>query len=98
MPGRGRLAASREATTPALRSMDSGSAANATPRNDDVSLLRGPSTRLMLMPTVGRASKKPAALGERLMDRRWLSHYPPGVAADIDPTVYSSLVAMFEES
>ena len=32
------------------------------------------------------------------MERPWLRHYPPGVAAEIDPTRYSSLVAMFEES
>lgn len=32
------------------------------------------------------------------MKRPWLRHYPPGVAADIDPTRYPSLVAMFEES
>ena len=32
------------------------------------------------------------------MNRPWLQHYPPGVAAEIDPTLYPSLVAMFEES
>ncbi|MGH6663745.1 MAG: long-chain-fatty-acid--CoA ligase [Pseudolabrys sp.] len=32
------------------------------------------------------------------MDRPWLRNYPPGVPAEIDPTRYSSLVAMFEES
>ncbi|MGH6726976.1 MAG: long-chain-fatty-acid--CoA ligase [Pseudolabrys sp.] len=32
------------------------------------------------------------------MDRPWLRNYPPGVPADIDPTQYASLVAMFEES
>ena len=32
------------------------------------------------------------------MDRPWLRSYPPGVAADIDPSRYSSLVAMFEQS
>jgi long-chain acyl-CoA synthetase len=32
------------------------------------------------------------------MERRWLAHYPPGVAADIDSARYPSLVAMFEES
>ncbi len=32
------------------------------------------------------------------MDRIWLKHYPPGVPADIDPTQYSSLVALLEES
>ena len=32
------------------------------------------------------------------MERPWLRHYPPGVPADIDPSRYSSLVAMFEES
>jgi long-chain acyl-CoA synthetase len=31
------------------------------------------------------------------MDRLWLRQYPPGVPADIDPSRYSSLVAMFEE-
>src|SRR5512145_16118 len=32
------------------------------------------------------------------MDRIWLRNYPPGVPADIDPTLYPSLVALFEES
>jgi long-chain acyl-CoA synthetase len=32
------------------------------------------------------------------MDRIWLRHYPPGVAAEIDPSAYPSLVALFEES
>lgn len=32
------------------------------------------------------------------MDRFWLKHYPPGVPADIDPTAYPSVVALFEES
>jgi long-chain acyl-CoA synthetase len=32
------------------------------------------------------------------VERIWLRHYPPGVPADIDPSAYSSLVAMFEES
>jgi len=32
------------------------------------------------------------------MDRPWLRNYPPGVAAEIDPASYPSLVAMFEES
>ncbi|MDP2409895.1 MAG: long-chain-fatty-acid--CoA ligase [Pseudolabrys sp.] len=32
------------------------------------------------------------------MERPWLQHYPPGVAAEIDPTRYPSLVAMLEES
>jgi long-chain acyl-CoA synthetase len=31
-------------------------------------------------------------------DRLWLRHYPPGVPADIDPSRYPSLAAMFEES
>jgi long-chain acyl-CoA synthetase len=31
------------------------------------------------------------------MERLWLRHYPPGVPAEIDPTRYPSLVAMFEE-
>ena len=35
---------------------------------------------------------------DRPMDRPWLRSYPPGVAADIDTSKYSSLVAMFEES
>jgi long-chain acyl-CoA synthetase len=35
---------------------------------------------------------------ETAMDRPWLRHYPPGVAADIDTTRYSSLLAMFEET
>ncbi|MSO66937.1 MAG: long-chain-fatty-acid--CoA ligase [Pseudolabrys sp.] len=32
------------------------------------------------------------------MERPWLRHYPPGVAAEIDAAKYSSLVAMLEES
>jgi long-chain acyl-CoA synthetase len=32
------------------------------------------------------------------MERPWLRHYPPGVPADIDPSHYPSLVAMFAES
>jgi long-chain acyl-CoA synthetase len=32
------------------------------------------------------------------MDRIWLKNYPAGVPADIDPSRYSSLVAMCEES
>ena len=32
------------------------------------------------------------------MERFWLKHYPPGVPADIDASVYPSLVALLEES
>jgi long-chain acyl-CoA synthetase len=32
------------------------------------------------------------------MERFWLKNYPPGVPADIDPSVYPSLVSLFEES
>ena len=32
------------------------------------------------------------------MERIWLKNYPPGVPAEIDPTLYSSLVAMLDES
>ncbi len=32
------------------------------------------------------------------MDKIWLRNYPPGVPAEIDPSQYPSLVAMFEES
>jgi long-chain acyl-CoA synthetase len=32
------------------------------------------------------------------MDRIWLKNYPPGVPAEIDPSLYPSLVAVFEES
>ena len=32
------------------------------------------------------------------MERPWLRNYPPGVPAEIDPSKYPSLVAMFEES
>ena len=35
---------------------------------------------------------------DRPMERPWLRNYPPGVPAEIDPTRYPSLVAMFEES
>ncbi len=33
-----------------------------------------------------------------MTDRIWLNSYPPGVPADIDPSRYSSMVAMMEES
>ena len=33
-----------------------------------------------------------------MTDRIWLSSYPPGVPADIDPTRYASLQALIEES
>ncbi len=32
------------------------------------------------------------------MDRFWLKNYPPGVPADIDPSVYPNLVSLLEES
>jgi long-chain acyl-CoA synthetase len=32
------------------------------------------------------------------MERFWLKNYPPGVPADIDPSVYPSLVSLLEES
>jgi long-chain acyl-CoA synthetase len=32
------------------------------------------------------------------MQRPWLQHYPPGVPAEIDPSLYASLVALFTES
>jgi long-chain acyl-CoA synthetase len=32
------------------------------------------------------------------VDRFWLKSYPPGVPADIDPSAYPSVVALFEES
>ncbi len=35
---------------------------------------------------------------QRPINRPWLQHYPPGVAAEIDASRYSSLVAMLEES
>ena len=33
-----------------------------------------------------------------MTDRPWLGAYPPGVPADIDPSAYTSLVALMEES
>jgi long-chain acyl-CoA synthetase len=33
-----------------------------------------------------------------MMDRFWLKNYPPGVPADIDPSLYPSVVALIEES
>ncbi|MGE0333325.1 MAG: long-chain-fatty-acid--CoA ligase [Ramlibacter sp.] len=33
-----------------------------------------------------------------MSERPWLSAYPPGVPADIDPSAYSSLVGLMEES
>ncbi|MFN7780991.1 MAG: long-chain-fatty-acid--CoA ligase [Betaproteobacteria bacterium] len=32
------------------------------------------------------------------VDRFWLKHYPAGVPADIDPTIYSSLVQLLDEA
>ena len=32
------------------------------------------------------------------MDRFWLKNYPAGVPADIDPSLYPSVVALIEES
>ena len=32
------------------------------------------------------------------MDKFWLEHYPEGVAHDIDPDQYSSLIQLLEES
>jgi long-chain acyl-CoA synthetase len=32
------------------------------------------------------------------MDRFWLKQYPPGVPAEIDPSIYPSLIALIEES
>jgi long-chain acyl-CoA synthetase len=32
------------------------------------------------------------------MDKIWIKNYPPGVPAEIDPSQYASLVALFEES
>jgi long-chain acyl-CoA synthetase len=36
--------------------------------------------------------------GEKMSDRSWLTAYPQGVPADIDPNQYSSLVGLMEES
>jgi long-chain acyl-CoA synthetase len=57
---------------------------------------------MMLVP-VRRPSRKFAGKelggnGENAMERPWLRHYPPGVPAEIDPSKYPSLVAMFDES
>jgi long-chain acyl-CoA synthetase len=39
------------------------------------------------------------SLGEEAhMEKIWIKNYPPGVPAEIDPSQYSSLVALFEES
>ena len=37
-------------------------------------------------------------MNDLLADRPWLSSYPPGVPADIDPSQYASLVQLMEES
>ena len=31
------------------------------------------------------------------MDKIWVKNYPPGVPAEIDPSQYASLVALFED-
>ena len=51
----------------------------------------------MLIPPAGHAESR-RQLGKMPMQRPWLTHYPPGVPAEIDPTRYPSLVAMFEQS
>ena len=33
-----------------------------------------------------------------MTERIWLSSYPEGVPADVDPTQYTSLVALMEDS
>ena len=33
-----------------------------------------------------------------MVDRIWLKHYPKGVPAEIDPSVYESLVDLIDES
>jgi len=45
---------------------------------------------------IGRAVQE--NFGRLLVDRIWLKNYPAGVPADIDPSQYSSLVALLEES
>jgi hypothetical protein len=61
--------------------------------------------RLLRRIAVRDADARPPVMTERnrrhggdIMNRPWLQHYPPGVAAEIDTTLYPSLVAMFEES
>ena len=51
----------------------------------------------MLIPPAGHAESR-RQLGKMPMQRPWLTHYPQGVPAEIDPTRYPSLVAMFEQS
>src|SRR5665213_3604311 len=40
----------------------------------------------------------PKRLRGECMDRFWLKSYPPGVPADIDPSLYPSVVTLIEES
>src|SRR5215471_21728999 len=48
--------------------------------------------------TFGGAIVRSSTFAEGSMDRFWLKSYPPGVPADIDPSIYPSLVALLEES
>ena len=53
----------------------------------------------MLLTDCSSAKGEPSRRrGGNIMERIWLKNYPPGVPAEIDPTLYSSLVAMLDES
>jgi long-chain acyl-CoA synthetase len=54
-----------------------------------------------IIPSLGRAAGGPATSQDSEMgaiDRFWLRNYPPGVPADIDPTLYPSLGHLLEEA
>src|SRR5262245_47489612 len=50
------------------------------------------------MATTLRPAVADPARWSKAMERIWLKHYPPGIPAEIDPSKYSSLVALLEES
>jgi long-chain acyl-CoA synthetase len=47
---------------------------------------------------IGLSSQRHAPGVDTAMERLWLRNYPPGVPAEIDPSLYSSITAVFDES
>ena len=52
----------------------------------------------MSMATVSEEPARISAGAAAAAERRWLAHYPPGVPADIDHSIYASVPALLEES
>ena len=66
-------------------------------RRGSLAALAPPELELMLPRPPATAGKSPRR-GKRHATPSWLRQYPPGVPAEIDPSRYASLVAMFEDS